>query len=257
MRAGKRTVWRRSMIALIAITVCVAIAATFLYWHSAYAAGAYTSGEAGSDISWPQCGKTYPAAPYAFGVVGVTSGRAFNLNSCLASEYAWAQAATYPSQLSLYMNLNYPVGSTATEGQSGPYGANCKKGSVCAAENYGWNAAQYAFTQNNAAAPVSASIWWIDVETGNSWSKNTALNADVVLGAISYLQSKSVTAGVYSTATQWKTIAGTYAPNTPNWVAGASATNPGALCTAPLYKGGVVWLTQYTNSAGFDVDYAC
>lgn len=255
MRAGKARVWLFGVIATMSVIVGVATVAALAWRPAVYAAGSYGSGEQGYDISWPQCGSAYPSSPYAFGIVGVTNGRAFTLNPCLSSEYAWAQASANPGQLSLYMNLNSPAGSTATEGQSGPYGA-CKKNTACYSRNYGWNAAQYAYTQNGAFLPYSASIWWLDIETGNSWSRNTTLNAGVIQGAIDFFQAQKVTVGVYSTPTQWKTIAGTYAPATPNWVAGASASNPGATCSTPLYPGGVVWLTQYV-SGSFDVDTSC
>ena len=255
MRIGKRRVWLLGAIAGVCVVVSVVAVAVMAWRPEVYADSRYTTGEQGHDISWPQCGVAYPATPYAFGIVGVTNGRAFTLNPCLASEFAWALRATHPGQLSLYMNLNYPAGSTAHEGQSGPYGA-CTSNTACYARNYGWNAAQYAYTQNGAFIPYSAAIWWLDIETGNSWSRDTTLNAEVIQGAIDYLQAQRVTVGVYSTSTQWRSIAGSYAPSAPNWVAGASASNPSALCSLPLYKGGVVWLTQYV-SGGFDVDYAC
>lgn len=258
MRAGRHTLWRRVLIASVTAVLCaasVAFQAQKQTAHAAYATGPYTAGAQGYDISWPQCGGMYPSTPYAFGIVGVTDGRSFTLNPCLVSEYLWAQSATAPSQLSLYMNLNYPAGTTASEGKSGPYGI-CKKGSACSAENYGWNAAQYAFTQNNAKIPLSASTWWLDIETGNSWSHNTALNADVIIGAIAYLQAQAVTVGVYSTPDQWQTIAGSYAPTVPNWVAGASVSSPSDLCASSLYTGGSVWLTQYV-SGNYDEDYSC
>lgn len=258
MRAGGQNIWRLIVLVTVTAVVCAASVATLAQKHTAYAAyanGPYSAGAQGYDISWPQCGGAYPATPFAFGIVGVTDGRAFTLNPCLASEYLWEQSATSSSQLSLYMNLNYPAGTSASAGQSGPYGA-CKKGSACFAENYGWNAAQYAFTQNGARIPLSASTWWLDIETGNSWSRKTALNVDVIQGAIAYLQTQAVTVGIYSTPSEWETIAGSYAPAVPNWVAGASASDPSALCSSPLYTGGSVWLTQYI-SGNYDVDYSC
>src|SRR5438128_872041 len=62
----------------------------------------------GSDISWPQCGKTYPAV--AFGIVGIDHGRPFDPdnqygpNTCLASEYRWAQQS---GRADLYLNTGY------------------------------------------------------------------------------------------------------------------------------------------------------
>ena len=48
---------------------------------------AIARGTIGYDISWPQCGKAYPAGS-AFGVVGVTDGKPYFGNPCLASEFA-------------------------------------------------------------------------------------------------------------------------------------------------------------------------
>jgi hypothetical protein len=75
----------------------------------------YTGGTTGNDISYPQCStSSYPQN--SFGIVGVAGGRAFTDNSCLSSEYAWAHALSTPA--SLYMNLNSPIGSTASNGYS-------------------------------------------------------------------------------------------------------------------------------------------
>ena len=41
----------------------------------------------GNDISWPQCGGSYPAGQ-AFGIVGVNGGRANDQNPCFGSELA-------------------------------------------------------------------------------------------------------------------------------------------------------------------------
>ena len=40
----------------------------------------YPAGSSGYAISWPQCGATYPAEPFGFGIVGVTDGAAFTHN---------------------------------------------------------------------------------------------------------------------------------------------------------------------------------
>jgi hypothetical protein len=43
----------------------------------------------GYDVSWPQCGVSYPINP-GFGIVGVNKGIVFSPNPCLASEVTWA-----------------------------------------------------------------------------------------------------------------------------------------------------------------------
>ncbi|HUZ03702.1 MAG TPA: hypothetical protein VMU89_25435 [Thermomicrobiaceae bacterium] len=218
----------------------------------ASASGIYATGTTGYDVSYPNCGSTLPASG-AFGIVGATGGRAYTANTCLASELGWA--ATLPAPPSAYMNLNYAIGSTASNGDTGPAGTCGRKDRACVAYNYGYNAAAYAATL--VPSSVTISTWWLDIETSNSWSSNPSLNADVIKGAVDYLHAQGATVGIYSTAAQWTKIAGSYAPGLPNWVAGALASSPGSYCGAShAFGGGPVWLTQYSSN-GFDGDYAC
>lgn len=220
---------------------------------TAFAQGIYTGGTTGYDISYPQGNGPYPAAPFAFGVVGVISGRAYNDNSYLTSQFTWAtQGTTTPS---LYMNLNAPVGSTVKGNTTTPRA--CSKGDkVCQAYNYGYNAAShsYAYALSKGA---SSSMWWLDIETGNSWSSTKSVNAATIQGAIDYLAAQGATTGIYSTASMWNTIAGSaFTTPVPNWVAGGTTTNYSSLCSQPFTQGGTVYLVQYPLN-GFDGDYAC
>lgn len=242
---------RRRVLLTIALAAAVALGAS----GSAFAAGSYVSGTSGYDISWPQCGGAYPPGPYAFGIVGVTGGRAFYHNACLADEFHWATAgSTAPS---LYMNLNYAIGTTASNGLSGPKGDCSRRDKACQAYNYGYNAALDAATYG-ASVGATATTWWLDIETGNSWSRDKTLNAMVIQGAIDYLGTLG-TVGIYSTAYQWGVIAGSFSPGLPNWVAGAPSRDAApAYCadTSKAFAGGQAWLVQYPNGS-FDGDYAC
>jgi hypothetical protein len=62
----------------------------------------------GTDISYPQCGSTFPAGP-AFGIAGVNDGLANNLNPCLGP------SAAYPSyrQSELYWLNTAPTGASS------------------------------------------------------------------------------------------------------------------------------------------------
>jgi hypothetical protein len=55
--------------------------------------------------------------------------------------------------------------------------------------------------------------------------RNSTLNAADVQGMLDFFQSKSVRAGIYSTAYQWSQIAGTMRPAVPSWLAGASSAS--------------------------------
>ena len=228
-----------------------------LLTSQALATGFYTAGNTGYDISYPQGGNSasYPTTPFNFGVVGVTSGRAFNDNPYLSQQFAWAQQGNAATP-SLYMNLNAPVGSTVKGNTSGPQ--NCKKADkVCQAFNYGWNAAAHSYSYANSQL-ASSVMWWLDIETGNSWSSTKAINAATINGALSFFTQNGIQAGVYSNSSMWNTIVGTtFTQAVPNWLAGNNtSSNFSTLCNTPFTPNGTVYLLQYA-SGGFDADYAC
>jgi hypothetical protein len=76
--------------------------------NRAASAGPATTSANGNDVSYPQCGKTFPSRP-AFGIVGVNGGLANYLNPCLGPSSA------YPSykQSELYWAVSAATGSTA------------------------------------------------------------------------------------------------------------------------------------------------
>ena len=248
---------RRPIFLSFLLSAVVGVVAFLAASGPALANDLYTPGSYGYDISYVTQ-SPYPSGPYSFGIVGVTGGRAFSYNASLDSEYKSVAATVGSAQVSLYMNLNYPVGSTASNGNTGPKGKCSASDKACIAYNYGYNAAQdaYIYATNQGA---SASVWWLDIETANSWSPKTSLNDLVIQGAIDYLSSKSITVGIYSTASMWKSIAGTgYNPGLANWVPGASSQSalPDYCSKAVPFGGGSVTLVQY-GGGSYDVDYAC
>jgi hypothetical protein len=217
-------------------------------------------GAIGHDISWPQCGKAYPSGS-GFGIVGVTDGKPYFGNTCLASEYAWAAAT--PGGAGFYMNTANPgVASTAVKWyeQKSP-NASCAPGHDAAcAYNYGFNAAAHAVAYAQAQTGHSAGTsWWLDVETDNSWSAtDTAANLASVQGSIDFLQrTPGVVVGIYSTRYQWTRITGGAQLPVPNWVAGAANVNEakGRCTSAWSATGGPVVLAQAFGA--FDTNYAC
>ena len=111
--------------------------------NRASSAGLATTSTVGKDISYPQCGKTFPSRP-AFGIVGVNGGLANDLNPCLGptpaypsykqSELFWAVStatgSTTQPKASLYLNTGdpgnlyngKPIADWPTSGST-PYGA--------------------------------------------------------------------------------------------------------------------------------------
>jgi hypothetical protein len=213
----------------------------------------YAPGETGYDISWPQCDESYPSGPVGLAIVGANDGRAFTDNPCLASEGQWAGRAA-----AVYMNLNSPP-ATSTEGQDGPAGVCAAADTGCMAYNYGYNAAVEAFDYAGTSG-VSSGVWWIDVETANTWDTNTANNALTIQGALTALGADGVTAGIYSTGYQFGIIAGGYRPAVPVWMAtgGDIHDAEGACASGDSFGGGTTWLAQYgTVGLPYDEDLAC
>lgn len=202
---------------------------------AAHAFGPYTTGQTGYDVSYPQCpGTSAPAG--SFGIIGVNDGRPFTLNPCFGPEFSGAAN-------SVYINTGYAKAyrSDITSGCSAASGGN-------QAWAIGCSEAEYSF--NNIR--VTPSMWWLDVETANSWSSgNLAPNRSAIQGALDRLKSTGPV-GVYSTASAWGRITGgKFVPSSVagDWVAGGS-------CTTPFMPGTTVWLTQ-SVSGGVDHDTAC
>ncbi|WP_426976094.1 hypothetical protein ACQCSU_15140 [Pseudarthrobacter sp. O4] len=235
---------------------------------------AVTPAGPGVDVSWPQCGKPLPKGQ-SFAIIGVNNGLANNTNPCLATQLSWAATSTGGTGqplVALYVNTGNPgtagswwPTSNAYGGKTvaNPYG-NCTKGSVGTACSYMYGYAKAYDDANIRGIKNPASyIWWLDVETENSWSTNKAANRADLEGMAAYFASIGAKTGLYSTGYQWAQIVGAV-PTTSNlyaqrsWLAGASSlSNASSMCSAaPLTGGGKVTMTQYI-SGGFDYNKSC
>lgn len=228
----------------------------------------------GNDVSYPQCGGRLPVGQ-AFGIVGVNGGLANTNNPCFLEQLAWAQKSTgITSQpaVSLYVNTANPGHAAkvwpqdnVVNGQEvvSKYGVcDGSEGAACA-YIYGWTRAHEDATIRNVPNPSSYQ-WWLDVETGNSWSStDLQANAASLEGMTDYFKLIGATVGLYSTAYQWQTIVGNVTESSSlytldSWLAGA-LTKRGAEANckdAPLTSGGTVTLTQFV-SRGLDYDVSC
>ena len=102
-------------------------------------------------------------------------------------------------------------------------------------------------------------MWWLDVETDNSWTTNTLVNRAVLEGAVAAIEQNVFLAkvGIYSTTDQWKEITGGWRNGLPAWLATGAASQQSAAraCATPAFNGGPLWLSQYTTN--IDGNVAC
>lgn len=252
--------------------------------------GGTSSTPLGIDVSWPQCGKRLPTNQ-AFGIVGVNGGLATTTNPCLKDQLIWANKSvggTVQEKLQLYVNTanpgglnteSWPKNNTDPAGTptANPYTTCDGSDSLACAWQYGWNRAvedvrdrfQPAAAQASVSSVPSTYIWWLDVETENTWKPatstfNTQSNTAVLEGMTAYFNSVNARVGLYSTGPQWAQIVGNSISSTsnlnalPNWRPGGAslATSKEACKAAPLTANGKVVLTQFV-SKGLDYNYSC
>ena len=265
------TVRRSVVVVLAAVAVVLGV--------SAAASAAVTT--IGYDVSYPQCGTALPYS-HAFGIVGVNGGLPTTANPCLSTQLTWAWkssgAVLSQPKAQLYLNTANPgeyIGSISTWPTTGstPYGTcDGTRTSACSWQ-YGWNRAHdsvvgfFGSAAPAAHASPASYLWWLDVETGNSWQSVAAdakaQNRATLEGMTAYLASRSAAVGLYSTGYQWAQIVGSTPPTSnlagrKNWLPGATTlTGAAANCTAPaLTPNGHVVLTQYVTN-GVDRDHSC
>jgi hypothetical protein len=227
----------------------------------------------GIDISWPQCGTEMPEPP-GFAVVGVNGGFPDTTNPCLAAQLVWAagtEAASAGNLVPVYVNTANPgTGATwwpASNVYGGtqitnPYGMCAGTAAAACAYIYGY-ALAFEDANHRGVPDPAHRLWWLDVETLNSWSPDTGANTAVLEGMTTYLESIGAQVGIYSTGYQFGEIAGaTDSGSNLNklneWIAGAdSAAAAQANCaTDPLTPGGTVTQTQFTTES-FDYNITC
>jgi hypothetical protein len=202
------------------------------------------------DVSWPNCG-TRPATNFQQGIVGVTGGLDFRPNACLTQESTWF------SRYALYMNTGYPGSASGKKYMTSPRHCNATD-NQCLAYNYGFAAATYG-TRLAAQDGVYTDLWWLDVETDNSWTTHPLINRASLEGAIAAIQQNTLFAkvGIYSTPNQWASITGEWHNGLPAWLGTGllSARTAAQECQSKSFTGGSIWLSQYTTH--LDANVAC
>lgn len=237
----------------------------------------------GYDVSYPQCGTSLPT-DRDFAVVGVNGGLSTLANPCLAAQlrWAWGASGAVPAQprAQVYLNTANPgelrgqITTWPTRGAT-PYGICTGANSTACSWQYGWERAQNSldafFTPAARAATLdgrpTSYIWWLDVETMNTWQSGSsdalARNRAALEGMTALVTSRGGSVGIYSTNQQWTQVVGTVPPGSTlagrdSWLAGAPtpADAQSACSKPPLSPGGRVTLTQYVQD-GLDRDNSC
>ena len=229
----------------------------------------------GHDVSYPQCGAT-PPTRRDIAVVGVNAGTGTATNPCLAEQLAWGDAPGTdgtPQLADVYVNTAnpghlggwWPRSDLTRAGLpvSNPEGACIGAEDAACAYVYGWSIATDDALHRGVSSPGDR-MWWLDVETMNTWSWNRAANLAVLEGMTDAFRGIGGSVGIYSTARQWAMIVGSTAPSStlagaPSWVAGA-VTRGGAeencARTRSFTPGGRVAMAQWVEGAQ-DHDVSC
>jgi hypothetical protein len=252
----------------VGATAAAVLASLAIVFASAAASSGQQSGlPTGNDVSYPQCGITLPASQ-AFGIVAVNDGLANTTNPCLTAEITWAQTSSGGArqpEVSLYVNTADPGNRGVTDWPGNnddpitgnrvadPYGNCSGRNDRACAWQYGWDLADLD-AQTRVPGPGSF-LWWLDVETINSWQSSAPENRADLEGMVSYFRRIGGTVGIYSTAKQWDPIVGTVPPASPlyrlpDWIPGAKtlAQAKKNCRLAPLTGGGTISVTQWKTS---------
>ncbi|WP_084327848.1 FG-GAP-like repeat-containing protein [Intrasporangium oryzae] len=222
----------------------------------------------GNDISWPQCptaqggsGLPMPPTTAQFVIVGLTRGLPFTENPCLATQFQWVKDHSKPAHA--YTMAGFPTSAQlSTYGTQGPWSSSTRAGTL---SNVGYSEAKYA------AASLSRIGWrppvvWIDVEPrpAQPWPVGTSAreqeNRFVVEGLMRGLRDSGYAYGLYSNASGWQEITGSWRlPGVPVWATAGRLDYPNEAldrCTQASFSGGHVFLSQWWDDTR-DYDRTC
>ncbi len=249
---------------LTALIVCLAVLLGFV--PAAPRAQAITLN--GHDISWPQCptavggfGLPLPPASSRFVVIGLTKGLPFTENPCLASQVAWARTNGKPAQA--YTMAAFPTpAQIVAHGAQGPWASATRAGQF---SNVGYAEARFAVASLTRAGFAPRMVW-IDVEPrpAQPWPTATALqqreNRYIIEGNMRGLRDAGFSYGVYSFASGWASITGSWRlSGVAVWATAGRLDFPSEaldLCRKASFSGGRVYLSQWYDDAR-DYDLTC
>lgn len=246
---------RRLAVALIAVIALIAGGS------DAVAAGA-PQPPTGQDVSWPQCpagrggyGLPMPSSRASFVVVGLTAGRGFTTNPCVAAQAGWVKRNRVPA--SAYLVSTYPTRAEVRRtGARGPRPSSTLRDRVY---NVGWAQARSALAVL-ARSGLRVHSVWIDVEASRTrpWSTDVVANTALVRGVAAALRRAGYLPGLYTNASSWTGFTDGAALGLPEWRTVGPRGREAALaaCNARPLNGGRVLIVQHWTST-VDSDVAC
>ncbi|HVB78261.1 MAG TPA: hypothetical protein VNI34_10745 [Candidatus Nitrosotalea sp.] len=213
--------------------------------------------EHGYDVSYPQCASVLRPAGAGFALIGVNGGKAFTANPCLGREWRAAQGTATAYLNSGYNPANYAKAPTGCQ----RFGARIAA-SAAQQEAYaiGCGEAVYSLQVIHQAGIVPKIIFWIDVESSNSWStQDLSLNRYALQGEFDQLTGRGYLVGVYSTFQNWAEITQDWTAPTvsADWLASTAGAPP---CPGVGFSRAPVWLRQDPSpwpSPAVDSDWTC
>lgn len=225
---------------------------------------AVTRPRGGRDIGWPQCpprtgnhgrhglGQPMPDAGVRFVIVGLTNGRSFTPNPCLAWHLQWVRS--HHVHAAAYAFSTYPTRAQLRRYRHvGPYDGRRMLGAL---RNAGHAAARYNIDVMRQHGFTTPHVW-LDVEPSSSrpWSHRHRRNAAVVTGWVRAYQEAGYTVGFYSTVHLWRQILGPLRLHLPEWRTAGPASARAALgrCHEESFQGGPAVVAQWwTTRRDFD-----
>ena len=224
--------------------------------------GLPTGPAAGQDVSWPQCpagaggyGLPMPPTNAVFVVVGLTAGRGFTANPCVAAQADWARRHGVPA--SAYLVATYPTRQEVRRRSTG--GARPPLRLLDRVYDVGWAQGRDAVAVLDASG-LRARRVWIDVERNRSrpWSADPDANVALIQGVAAALRHSGHRAGLYTNASSWAGYTDGARLGLPEWRTVGPRGRAAALaaCAGGSLNGGLVIMVQ-TWTATVDTDVAC
>lgn len=257
----------RRPVSVLALLAALVVPAAAEVAAAPEAAAANRAPVTGRDISWPNCpkgmgipsrrseGQPMPPRTTGFVVIGLTNGPGFYPNPCLGSQVAWARK--HHRLTGMYAMTTYPTAAQVTKhGGAGPYRGTDR---LTRLRNTGH--AQATFNVKNArAAGLRNTFVWVDIEEYPvaPWRGSLKERRAVIDGVLRGYKDAGVRVGIYSIASSWTRITGSWRPGLPLWdsVGPTSQRKATARCSTTSFTGGRRVMTQWWDDH-HDFDVTC